>query len=302
MSTLLCPQSLFKDICISQSIDPHHNPSTKVCKDEASMSSRRTSAAAPLLPSALPNEDHPRPASRLSSARASPALKDDLPLPESDSAANVPYVSVTADNLLPPRNFQPFFTLVGDTGNGEVAHPTVHYIFADDDPEVVTAASLRALGAVEGSVSTMRRVNSVEGEDLQDEEARRDVLPPLRPGVQERYVLVDMAQDGHTVVEAKSLSPEWAVTDTTIRNAPTFDGNDPDQAGSLMLKVEGMGTGIEVPRQLGGDPDKLFEERKAAVGHDSVAAMTQLAEELKKKMWVIDKVVMGGEEGTEEEP
>lgn len=207
------------------------------------------------------------------------------------------------DSLLPPRNFAPFFALVEDGASGEVAHPAVHYVFEDDDPDVITAASLRALGADDGSVNTMRRVSSeIEGEMGQRADEPRDVLPPLRPGVQERYVLVELGQDGHSVVSAKSLSADWAVTGTSIGAAPTFDegAEDPNQAGGLMLKVEGLGGNLDHLRKRDRDADREFEEKREAAGGDSIAAMTQLVEGLRKKMLVLDKVMLDSEDGQEE--
>lgn len=215
----------------------------------------------------------------------------------------MPYVSVTDDSLLPSRNFQPFFALVDDASSGDVAHPAVHYVFDDDDPDVVTAASLRALGADDASVTTMRRVSSELDGEVGAPEEPRDVLPPLRPGVLERYVLVDMAQDGHTVVSAKSLSTDWAVTGTSVGAAPTFDegaGRDPGQAGGLMLKVEGLSTNVDLLRKRDRDADREFEEKREAAGGDTIAAMTQLVEGLRKKMLVLDKVMLDSEDGTEE--
>lgn len=214
----------------------------------------------------------------------------------------MPYSSVTDESLLPPKNFQPFFPLVEDGSSGEIAHPAVHYVFSDDDPEVVTAASLRELGAGEESLNAARRAKSIEGEDMAaaEEEPPRDILPPLRPGVQERYVLVEMAQDGHTVLNAKSLCPDWAVTNTTVRGAPTFDGEDPNQAGGLMMKIEGIGIDNETSRRREVDAAKAFGERRQVTGGDNVAAMTQLVEGLRKRMGDLQKVMLGGEEGSEE--
>ena len=40
---------------------------------------------------------------------------------------------------------QPFFTVIEDESSSEYYHPTVHYIFSDDDTDIVTEATLRSL-------------------------------------------------------------------------------------------------------------------------------------------------------------
>src|ERR1700760_4366986 len=62
---------------------------------------------------------------------------------------DAPYIEPSATTLLPPANFNPFFTLIEDAATGEHYHPSIHYIFADDDPILLTAASMRALGVDE---------------------------------------------------------------------------------------------------------------------------------------------------------
>src|SRR5690242_4545073 len=47
--------------------------------------------------------------------------------------------------LLQQHNFQPFFTLIEDSTTREHFHPTVHYIFADDDADIITEAALRSI-------------------------------------------------------------------------------------------------------------------------------------------------------------
>ena len=65
--------------------------------------------------------------------------------PEDDD--DVPYPEPSFEQpLLPPPNFRPFFTLIEDTTSGEHYHPYTHYVFADDDPTIITAASMRGLG------------------------------------------------------------------------------------------------------------------------------------------------------------
>ncbi|EER23089.1 hypothetical protein D8B26_004394 [Coccidioides posadasii str. Silveira] len=42
-------------------------------------------------------------------------------------------------------SFRPFFTLIEDANTSKFYHPTVHYVFSDDDTSLITEAALRSL-------------------------------------------------------------------------------------------------------------------------------------------------------------
>ena len=182
---------------------------------------------------------------------------DEIPYPEPGSE----------QTLLPPPNFRPFFTLIEDTTSGEHYHPYVHYVFADDDPAIVTAASMRSLGLDDTKYlpheaqDENERQQAQEGasEDGEDSPVESPLPPPI-PGVREHYLIVDLSADGRTIVDAQSLSPEWQILDKSIRIAPSFDETSPDQG--YMLRVEG----IEIPGKHKGKGqagnDKLSEARE----------------------------------------
>ncbi|KMP06488.1 hypothetical protein CIRG_06169 [Coccidioides immitis RMSCC 2394] len=44
-----------------------------------------------------------------------------------------------------PTAFRPFFTLIEDANTSKFHHPTVHYVFSDDDTSLITEAALRSL-------------------------------------------------------------------------------------------------------------------------------------------------------------
>jgi hypothetical protein len=168
-----------------------------------------------------------------------------------------PYPEPTSEQtLLPPPNFKPFFNLIEDSTTGEHYHPYVHYIFADDDPVIVTAAAMRSLGLDETRylpASTPeheheRHMHSSDQEEpLQnEEEVVNSPLPPPVPGAKERYMIIDVGSDGHTIVNAQSLSAEWQITNTSVRPAPSFDEND--EGAGLMLRIEG----VEIPKKNKG--------------------------------------------------
>ncbi|KAL5358641.1 hypothetical protein BJX96DRAFT_45643 [Aspergillus floccosus] len=110
--------------------------------------------------------------------------------------------------LRPP--FQPFFTLIEDSNTSEYYHPTVHYIFSDDDADIVTEAALRSLeteqdnlsGSGKGkSKSTREAQHSPRGdgegalyEDELESPRKEPLLPPPVPGVKDNYIILDMDQ------------------------------------------------------------------------------------------------------------
>ncbi|KAK5171779.1 uncharacterized protein LTR77_003415 [Saxophila tyrrhenica] len=125
------------------------------------------------------------------------------------------YEEPAPEDLLPPPDFKPFFTVIEDPDTGEHVHPTVHYIFSDDDPEILTSAALDCIDQHQ------------DGTQQAEEE-------------EERYVIVDMAADGKTAASTTSLSPHWQAVTTAVTQAPSW-GNDAVQADRrLMLKVSGQ--------------------------------------------------------------
>jgi hypothetical protein len=157
-----------------------------------------------------------------------------------------------ASALPPPRpaSFAPFYTLIVDPRTKLHAHPTVHYIFADDDPELLTDALLRsadstAAGNATGGPPERKAPTGGEGDSVVDE----------------RTVIIDLAADGRSVLSATSLAPEWQGVTTGISAAPSWQGghnnsNNNDHGGGggggagdggeggtgkdLMLRISGV--------------------------------------------------------------
>lgn len=127
------------------------------------------------------------------------------------------YEEPAAEDIQPPPDFKPFFTLIEDPETGEHHHPTVHYIFSDDDLEILTNAALEAL-------------------DSHSKSRQRDQRTEM---ADERYVIVDMAADGKAVVSASSLSKDWQAVRTSITQAPSWGENNQTEDGGLMLKISG---------------------------------------------------------------
>lgn len=177
----------------------------------------------------------------------------------------IPYPETTSEHtLLPPPNFRPFFTVVDDTSTGEHYHPFVHYVFADDDPVIVTAAAVRSLGLDDTRYLPQPGQDKAEMDEEGQELPVQSPLPPPLPATKERFVIIDVAADGQTVVNAQSMSPDWQVTNASTRIAPSFDESSPDSG--YMLQIEG----IEVPRKGKGKnqpgESKLKDARERSQG------------------------------------
>jgi hypothetical protein len=142
----------------------------------------------------------------------------DNPTTEEQDVDDTAYQEAATEEILHPPDFKPFFTLIEDPQSGEHHHPTVHYIFSDDDPEILTNAALEALEA--------------NGEGSQHQ------VPADH--VEERYVIVDMAADGKTVTSASSMSRDWQALQTTITPAPSWGDDTKSEDKGLMLKVSGQ--------------------------------------------------------------
>ncbi|KAK5713288.1 hypothetical protein LTR17_017703 [Elasticomyces elasticus] len=150
------------------------------------------------------------------------------------------YEDAPAEELLPPPDFKPFFTLVEDVEGGEHHHPTVQYIFSDDDPEDLTAATLGAI----------------------DQDGTAEV--------EERVVLLDMDASGKQVVTASSLSPRWQALKVEMGQAPSWGSQRGE--GGTMLKISGteLNKAASKQRKKGfGSMDELvrtFSERLDGMG------------------------------------
>jgi hypothetical protein len=114
----------------------------------------------------------------------------------------------------PPPDFKPFFALVEDPLTGEHHHPTVHYVFADDDPDLLTNAALHTLPT--------------------DHDADRPELAGL-----DRFVIVDVDATGKEIVSASSLAPDWQVAETKVVQAPSWRDESTAESRQLMVWISG---------------------------------------------------------------
>lgn len=188
-------------------------------------------------------------------------------------AEPLPPVHEEEESLQPqaqqPHRFQPLFTLVTDSTTRATHHPRVHYIFSDDDPDVLTEAL-----AQHGTQQRQPNASSVSpsGSGLVAEERERPRRPSAAsatgPTPSERVIVLDLVpktgtnpsdaysapagDGGYEVAWASSLSSDWAVVSAKISpmaddiNASTTAGAstaDPDDENpqQLILRIEGLG-------------------------------------------------------------
>ena len=129
------------------------------------------------------------------------------------------YPSAAPGELLPPPDFRPFFTLIEDPETGEHHHPSIHYIFSDDNPDFLTSTVVDAMDQEQAGTSSEQKGDNNR----------------------ERMILLDIAPDGKTVNEVQSLSPHWQILRTTVGQAPSWadEGSRKDIPG-LMLNIQGL--------------------------------------------------------------
>lgn len=214
-----------------------------------------------------------------------------------DGVDEIPYIEPSSEQtLLPPSNFRPFFTIVEDSSTGEHYHPFVHYVFADDDPVITTAAAMRSLGLDDTKylprpMQEDKEVNANQGEEDEEEPSVESPLPPPLPGCKERFIIIDVASDGQTIVDAQSMSPDWQITNTSMRIAPSFDESSPDTG--YMLQIEG----VEVPGKTKGKgkgkaqpgDSKLKEARERSQG-DIFGALDGLVKGVEGNLGIAGKI------------
>lgn len=148
----------------------------------------------------------------------------------------------------PPPFFQPLFTLVTDSTTRATHHPRVHYIFSDDEPQVLTEA-LAQYGRQQQQNSMPLPSGSTANRPSPNERA---VVLELVPKADANPDDPTPKTDGHDyeVSWASSLSADWAVVSATISPiasnsaaTTTPGGAEPADDGSaqrLMLRIEGL--------------------------------------------------------------
>ncbi|KAL2169133.1 hypothetical protein VTG60DRAFT_6460 [Thermothelomyces hinnuleus] len=202
-----------------------------------------------------------------------------------EEPARIPSPSPPPQPTQPP--FSPVFALLSSTSHSTnrqtVHHPTVHYIFADDDPEILTAALAHHH---QGAYND----NSEEGTSL----------------TSDRGVLLDMEPtadgSGYEVTWASSLTPDWAVTSATISRSEGGLGEAAPGFGSkLVLNIEGVSLEPSLgPAPLGkaSTPEVEMQSSGASTGKARTATAAEeyadLLQDFDKRMSILRKVVEAG--------
>ncbi|KUI55754.1 hypothetical protein VP1G_03176 [Cytospora mali] len=199
-----------------------------------------------------------------------------------------------------PHPFQPLFTLVTDSTTRATHHPRVHYIFSDDDPDILTEAL--AQHSYQQSASAI----SPSGSGTAPEERERPRQSPTTsatiPPSNERVIVLDLVPrttstippdeynsasatatatatggggSGYEVAWASSLSSDWAVVSARISpmaddiNSSTAGANitsgpdDENPQQQLILRIEGLGLDA-VPPSSGSSHTPGTRTRKSS--------------------------------------
>lgn len=175
------------------------------------------------------------------------------------------YPETTPDQLVAPPDFRPFFTLIEDPVTGEHLHPSVHYVFSDDDPDFITSAVLESLESTQHAQET-------------------GANPTDQTGNQERLILLDISPDGKTVKNAQSLSHEWQVSSAVIGQAPSWseDSSRKTTAG-LLLQIEGTESrkrNTPADKHQASHDDVMVRVESATTGYgDRLTALEKLVKQ-----------------------
>ncbi|KAG8163764.1 hypothetical protein KVR01_007061 [Diaporthe batatas] len=219
------------------------------------------------------------------------------------------------ETLQPQPPFQPLFTLVTDSTTHATHHPQVHYVFSDDDPEILTEALAR-----------------YSHHDPPGESAPTASPPAAHPN--ERAIVLDLVPKpahgphgphgphnalsslGYDVAWVSSLSPDWAVvtartsamTEESSNNVITLD----DEAGAgqrLVLRIQGVSdsavssvsTASQGPSARPRRPSLEDRDLRMSASSPSVAAPDRtredygaIVDEFDKRMNILRKVVEAG--------
>ncbi|KAL1994453.1 hypothetical protein VTN49DRAFT_1923 [Thermomyces lanuginosus] len=282
----------------------------------SSISSKHSAGTNAPIQQSRPNEtDQPRQPQHQGTTTESAAHADHYQA-EDVSEEQPEHAVPTGSGRAEPNLFRPFFTLIEDAHSSDYHHPTVHYIFSDDDPEILTEASMRALGIGDAAPLPPRgEPGDSEGGNKQP----ATFLPPPVPGVKERYIILDVeptstgvpegqfatsagtgttqmssspaqqkqqqANLGYRIMSAHSLSSDWQVLDAHLSPAPTFDtpqNADDASGGTLMLRIEGTSC---FPRDI---------HTTAKDNNDPSQTLEEMMEQFEKRMGELRRVIEAG--------
>ncbi|EEP77527.1 anaphase promoting complex subunit 11 [Uncinocarpus reesii 1704] len=96
-----------------------------------------------------------------------------------------------------PSSFRPFFTLIEDVNTSKFYHPTVHYVFSDDDTSLITEAAMRSLDQQQylpypSSKAGKGKKTTADPADLSSSSLYAGKLPPRMSNAQEHFIVLDI--------------------------------------------------------------------------------------------------------------
>ncbi|KAI3390316.1 hypothetical protein diail_10126 [Diaporthe ilicicola] len=233
----------------------------------------------------------------------------DLPDQTEDPAQQSPLVR--EEQLQRPQPpFQPLFTLVTDAATRATHHPQVHYIFSDDDPDILTAALARHGHQPSPDASA----NQAPPPHAPPNE--RAIVLDLVPKTTDNHQSTTLSAPGYDVAWVSSLSSSWAVvnaktsamTEESSNNANTLD-SESSARQRLILRIEGVGdnavssTNAALQTPSTRTRKRSMDERDLRMSASSPSGAAQdkakedyaaIVDEFDKRMSVLRKVVDAG--------
>ncbi|KAF3903919.1 hypothetical protein ABW21_db0202012 [Orbilia brochopaga] len=151
-------------------------------------------------------------------------------------------ITGNANTTAPRPPFAPFFTLIQDATTASHFHPTVRYVFSDDDfdplavlphPHESLPASLanshhngspHSGSGSQADVDSNHGGSGTFGKPPHRRRADRDriISAGRYMASSERVILVDVTGDGTGILAAHSLSPDWQINAVSVTKAPTW--------------------------------------------------------------------------------
>lgn len=283
--------------------DPDSNPEHALSAEAAQ--------AAPLAGAAQPSPSpSPAPAVQPDQQPVEPEQSQQQPQPPQEYTGLDSPDQQQQQQPLPP--FQPLFTLVTDSTTGATHHAHVHYIFSDDEPDLLTDAL--------GQYSTQHQQQQQTTTTSSSGSTSTKPAPPTT----DRAILLDLVPKPSTgdpsssssaavapaydVAWASSLSADWAVVSAKMTPMSADDNDTADTMatpargadGGLMLRIEGVDL-AHPPRSRALHSKaslELSSGSSSGVGqpaahHEDYGA---IVDEFDKRMVVLRKVLEAGRE------
>ncbi|KAJ4393724.1 hypothetical protein N0V93_002939 [Gnomoniopsis smithogilvyi] len=209
---------------------------------------------------------------------------------------------------LPP--FQPLFTLVTDSTTGATHHAHVHYIFSDDEPDLLTDAlgqystqQQHTASSSSGSTSAKPASPTTNRAILLDLVPK----PPMGdPSSSSFAATAATTAPAYDVAWASSLSADWAVVSAKVNPISADDNDSADVAatpargadGALMLRIEGVDLS-RPPRRAVRNKASVELSSGSSSGVGQPAQQEEygaIVDEFDKRMAVLRKVLDAGRE------